>query len=1197
MIHKNKILANLLLLWAVIFVFMFPVLSSAEEKLIIDSHLKNNFIRLMFYSQTPVNFKSDLEGDLLKIKFNKKMSFELNEVPEELQPYLSSVYFKNNGDFVNIKLKDADYNLRQFVGENFVGIDLVKIQKEPVRKKASVAKPKAVLKKVYELAAEEVKVEQPDNEAPDSTANAKTEEISTEAASIADTVEGEIKTSEQSDVVKDKEIADEDVGDTLNTAEGEADGAEDMQDKDRAEDKKDSAAIDKKAAEDDEEGNVGDSKIDDKDVFVYEPPGEEKAKEILVMAKDIPTIDKITFNWSEFVGASIFVRGDYLWVIFDKSQPFDVDKIIKKNATFFESGEQIKNKHYSILRFKLAYPINVIAYRDNDDWVVGITDKEVAPPDSPKFDITYSDLHGSSVVIERDGEVHPIRFLDPDIGDEIIAVPYTVEGRGVATIMQSIDFVVLKTAQGLAIQLNADDVNYKVSNKSIDFAGPTNKLFGGAQAALREQQEKERLAKLREEELRNQSKEPTIVKFKTWKKNGDKKFLKDLAGLNEEILNVNWSKKSAKRLDLARFYITHGMSAEALGIIAIIQEYDKDFGKTNDVKMLEGVSQYFLGRYNEAMAIFENLDYKAFDADGRSEAEFWRAATSLKLGDQVQMDKFISKNPTKNEDQNDLTSGDKVEVTRLMLETSSRLLKMIRQVDPDFANQEEVQTLESTAKFVTSHYRETIKRFEETDLYKSGDVFEAEEEKLWWGTSGFKHSIKYNLTFLENVGKFLKYYPDNVYNDFALLALEEKIEANDITSAEEILDLFREEPREVVNDSIEYFRGLFYAKDEEDELAISTWKKLDEKVFDRFNRARAKFALTVFLLQKRQIDLKESVDRLESLRSTWRGDVLELNILKLIGDLYMDRKQYLQGFQVWRELVSTFPGSEEALLVAKGMSEKFIQLFNEGYADEMPKVDALTLFYEFRELTPIGKLGDDMIQRLSDRLIELDLLGRAAALLTHQVRFRLTGEEKDRASTKLAEVHMMDNKPQLAFDVLNATEHSAMDEEIALQRKYLKANALIELGRNNQVLSLLQSDESHKASFLRAEVYWRNKVWKKVIDELETPFRELRRDEKKLTEEQSEHLIRLAVAYAIVERKKRLQILYEDFIPFMADDIKSKMLTFVASDNGAVDFRDIESTVGYSDIETFLKKYLESARMPTDTSVEPAPDDAAETSG
>ena len=59
----------------------------------------------------------------------------------------------------------------------------------------------------------------------------------------------------------------------------------------------------------------------------------------------------------------------------------------------------------------------------------------------------------------------------------------------------------------------------------------------------------------------------------------------------------------------------------------------------------------------------------------------------------------------------------------------------------------------------------------------------------------------------------------------------------------------------------------------------------------------------------------------------------------------MDRKQYLEGFQVWRELVSTFPGSEEALLVAKGMSEKFIQLFNEGYADEMPKLDALTLFF------------------------------------------------------------------------------------------------------------------------------------------------------------------------------------------------------------------------------------------------------------
>ena len=39
-----------------------------------------------------------------------------------------------------------------------------------------------------------------------------------------------------------------------------------------------------------------------------------------------------------------------------------------------------------------------------------------------------------------------------------------------------------------------------------------------------------------------------------------------------------------------------------------------------------------------------------------------------------------------------------------------------------------------------------------------------------------------------------------------------------------------------------------------------------------------------------------------------------------------------------------------------------------------------------------------MIEKLADRLVDVDLLNRAATLLDHQVRFRLQGE--DRAKTR-----------------------------------------------------------------------------------------------------------------------------------------------------------------------------------------------------
>ena len=57
----------------------------------------------------------------------------------------------------------------------------------------------------------------------------------------------------------------------------------------------------------------------------------------------------------------------------------------------------------------------------------------------------------------------------------------------------------------------------------------------------------------------------------------------------------------------------------------------------------------------------------------------------------------------------------------------------------------------------------------------------------------------------------------------------------------------------------------------------------------------------------------------------------------------------------------------------------------------MPPIDALSLFYDFRDLTPVGRRGDEMIRKLADRLVSVDLLDQAAEVLQHQVDNRLQG--------------------------------------------------------------------------------------------------------------------------------------------------------------------------------------------------------------
>lgn len=884
-------------------------------------------------------------------------------------------------------------------------------------------------------------------------------------------------------------------------------------------------------------------------------------------------LSKMVFEWDDKVSASVFKRAGYLWIVFDKNKEVNVKSLLQENSAYFVKGEQMPNRFYTILRLKLKDDINFVSYKENNNWVVGFVKDKAAPLQTAKIDMKFSDLSGSKVLLDSDMQLKPLRLIDSEVGDEIVILPFADESTGMKQLYKYVDFVFLETSQGAVIQVISDSVEVAVLDTGVTVAGPSNRIANASQEALKELREKAEEARLKAERLRQQSAELTLLKFTTWKLGGNTSYKKDLLDLEWKITESDWAEKNQYRLALARFYFAHGLYTESLGTLAIIKEYDEKFGATNDVKVVEATALYMLGRYKEAADLYGSMNMEELSLSHRTEAQFWATASDIQLSNQIKTDKFLTKNPLDQKDEDDST--DKVGNTKLMRDTSNRLLKIIRKMDPDFVNADELQKLEATARFVTDHYQEAINRFEETDLLSSGsDVFQAEDNKLWWSTEVAKRSDVAELPFIPNIDGFLKNYPENIFNDFSLIAVENSLKRNDLAKSEEILAVFKDEKRLQQKNSIEFFRGLYFAKNDEDDKAVETWKKLAEDIDDRFNRARAIFASTIFELDKKRIDVKQAIANLNTVRSVWRGGQLEFYSLNLLGEFYLSNHQPMEAFRIWRESISAFPGSDESLLIAKKMSENFAKIFAQGEADKMPKLDAITLYYEFRELTPIGKAGDEMISKLVDRLIDVDLLDRAAALLTHQVRFRLVGEDRDNASTKLVKIHLMNHDAQKALDVLDATDNSGIVEEAVLERKYLRSQALLELGKNNKVLSLLGEDGSKKAAFLRADVYWRNGVWRKVIDELEVPFRELRRDEKTLSLEETNQLIRLAVSYALIDRQKRLQILYEDFAGLVDDQAKQNLLTFIASNKGPVDYQNLEQSVGYTDMEIFLNNYM-----------------------
>ena len=116
----------------------------------------------------------------------------------------------------------------------------------------------------------------------------------------------------------------------------------------------------------------------------------------------------------------------------------------------------------------------------------------------------------------------------------------------------------------------------------------------------------------------------------------------------------------------------------------------------------------------------------------------------------------------------------------------------------------------------------------------------------------------------------------------------------------------------------------------------------------------------------------------------------------------------------------------------------------------MPPIEALSLFYDFIDLTPIGPNGDEMIRRMADRLVAVDLLEPAAALLNYQVTKRLDGVARAQVATRLAMIDLMDHKA--AGCARRAAQHADLDTagRCRHQRLLLQARALAALKQYDQ---------------------------------------------------------------------------------------------------------------------------------------------------
>ncbi len=350
---------------------------------------------------------------------------------------------------------------------------------------------------------------------------------------------------------------------------------------------------------------------------------------------------------------------------------------------------------------------------------------------------------------------------------------------------------------------------------------------------------------------------------------------------------------------------------------------------------------------------------------------------------------------------------------------------------------------------------------------------------------------------------------------------------------------------------------------------------------DRMAAAEGKL-LEIDLRQKRnEISAEDALNELETLSALWRGDGIEVRTLQQLAHLYSDAGRYPESLAASKTATRLQPNSEAARLTQDEASALFAQLFLSPKGDDMSPIDALATFYDYRELTPIGRRGDEMIRRLADRLIGVDLLGQAAELLQYQIDHRLEGAGRAQVAARLAMVYLMNHKPDRAITALRATRIADLAGELRQQRLLLEARAQSDVGRRDLALEIIANMSGREAIRLRSDIYWAARRWRESAEQIELYYGERWRNFKPLDTVEKGDIIRATIGYALADDALGLARFREKYAPLMAgeaDRAAFDMASKPASANNA-DLVKLAKMAGSVDtLDGFLREM--QARFP-----------------
>ncbi|WP_376986787.1 hypothetical protein [Bosea sp. R86505] len=425
-------------------------------------------------------------------------------------------------------------------------------------------------------------------------------------------------------------------------------------------------------------------------------------------------------------------------------------------------------------------------------------------------------------------------------------------------------------------------------------------------------------------------------------------------------------------------------------------------------------------------------------------------------------------------------------------------------------------------------------------------------------------------------------YPVDLQAELRLAKARSALALQDMAVAEREIGLLGALPHDAVDqEELALLRAMLDDAAGRPDNALAGYKPLFE-ARSRPVAAEAQLRAVKLVQAEKRADIgpDEILARLETVSIIWRGGELEIESLAELSRLYADGQRWRDAFQVARRASETFPDHPLTRRMQDETAQRFAELFTGSGLDKLPRIEALALFYDFKEFLPIGRRGDEITRLLADRLIGLDLLDQASEILRYQIERRLSGAARSTVAARLAMVSLMNGKPADAIRAISTTRLVELPADVKRARLLLEAKALSDLSRTDQALDLLEVEQGPEIDRLRADIYWTGRRWREAGESHERILSESWRGETPLTDSQRADVMRAAISYVMAEEGLSLDRLRSKFATKMAQSTDARTFAFVTGANRtkSADIREMAraaAAAGADTLSDFMQAYRE----------------------